>query len=143
MIESSGVFRAAPNGSVRLLTIVGGEFSSSDLSGASLENADLSSVTYHNTLMKGASLTGANLTGNELNFDETGYILKPDTPIVIQLGLTQGEGSDAYASFGVKLGGAQYNEQTTWPQGFDPTEQSFLIIVESAPDESPDNSTGR
>lgn len=76
------------------------DLSGANLVGLSLIGADLSGATFHGTDLSGANLSQSNLCGTDL--------------------------SQADLS-GVSLNGAKYNQDTKWPQGFDPIKARAIV----------------
>jgi len=78
--------------------LVGANLVGADLEGANLEGANLEGAYLEGAYLEGAYLTWANLVGADLR-------------VAYLVGAYLGE------SF---LNGAKVNEDTTWPEGFDP-----------------------
>ena len=78
---------------------------SADLSSANLSGADLSSANLGRAILRGADLTGANLSSTDLHE------------------------ADLRRS---NLTGAKYNDNTSWPDGFDPVAAGAILFIESS-----------
>ena len=89
----------------------GANFNGADLSEANLEKADLSGVNFRNAKLIGANLSEANLEKTEFR----------------SANLCDANLSGAKFS-GTKFKNSSYNEQTQFPQGFNPQNQRMRLI---------------
>lgn len=126
-LAGAGLYWAALRGStLHAASLVQANLIGADLTAADLSLADAAEAIFNGAIMKNAFLRGTNLTGADLSWSDLGG--------ADLSGARLGAANLSYADLtwanltGAELDGAYYNEQTRWPEGFDPQAHGCVFL---------------
>jgi len=99
-----------------MVTFTSSELEDANLEGANLEFAELGGAPLDRARLRGANLYRTDLTGTRLDGAD------------LTMANLVGANLNKASLVGARLDGAHYDEQTTWPEGFDPIARGAIFI---------------